>query len=773
MITTSKTGLTARPEATPSDELTTVAKLSSLPWVVASNAANTFFVQFTFFGTVFVLFMDELGFSKTDIGFVLSFTPFAGLVALFVAPQVARYGYKRTFLTFWVLRKFFAALLLLTPWVVARDPQLAFFFVAGVTALFALTRAVAETGRLPWMQELVPTSVQGKFTATNNVFATLLGIVSVAVAGYVLGWYTGLTGYMLLLAAGVGFGLLSAWLMSRAVGGRPLHQVDAEQRQSRDLTAALGDQNFRRYLIGAGLIVIATTPLNSFIPLYMQEVIGIGKANVVFLQTGTLLGSLLTSFLWGWAADRYGSQPIMLSGLLLKILLAALLLALPVLPVDHVPAALGIVAIGGVAEMGWAIGSVRLLFVGVVPPEKKSDYMALYFAVIGVVGGLSQMFSGRILDISQSLLPAVPDSVINPFLPLFVIAIACPAVSLFILRRIKTDDTLSMGQFIGIFFHGNPFLAMSSLIRYSFVLSEDEAVNVTERLGRARSLLTVDELLEALEDPRFNVRFEAIVAAARMRPDGRLQEALLKILEKGSPALSVVAAWALGRIGDPTATEGLRHALQAPFRSIQAHSARALGTLNDRESLPTLRQRFHDKSDPRQTDPGLRMAYASALGKMQDEASLDEMLRFLAETEDETIRMELALALARVVGNERYFIQLQRQIRSDEGTAFSQAVSALQRLATRKRKQPSESTTPDLDLLLTCADHLARNHIDRGAQVLSDFANQLVESRVQDGNLTTRSVIINACSTQLAANGGQRREYLLLILHAIQAELEA
>ena len=43
--------------------------------------------------------------------------------------------------------------------------------------------------------------------------------------------------------------------------------------------------------------------------------------------------------------------------------------------------------------------------------------------------------------------------------------------------------------------------------------------------GRA-GLLTVEELLEGLRDPRFNVRFESIISIARMEPDLRLVEGL-------------------------------------------------------------------------------------------------------------------------------------------------------------------------------------------------------------------------------------------------------
>ena len=112
-------------------------------------------------------------------------------------------------------------------------------------------------------------------------------------------------------------------------------------------------------------------------------------------------------------------------------------------------------------------------------------------------------------------------------------------------------------------------------MRYRWALDEQATVQTTERLGRAGSKLAVEELLEALADPRFNVRFEAILAIARMPPEARLFAALAEILQGNNPALSVIAAWALGRIGGEQAREPLRQGLDARYRSIRAHSARA------------------------------------------------------------------------------------------------------------------------------------------------------------------------------------------------------
>jgi hypothetical protein len=68
----------ARPEPT------TAEKLRALPWSMIANVLNTVFAQFTFFGSTFVLMLSLLGMDKSQIGFLLSLMPFAGLVALFI-----------------------------------------------------------------------------------------------------------------------------------------------------------------------------------------------------------------------------------------------------------------------------------------------------------------------------------------------------------------------------------------------------------------------------------------------------------------------------------------------------------------------------------------------------------------------------------------------------------------------------------------------------------------------------------------------------------------
>ena len=44
-----------------------------------------------------------------------------------------------------------------------------------------------------------------------------------------------------------------------------------------------------------------------------------------------------------------------------------------------------------------------------------------------------------------------------------------------------------MGEFAGLFFHGNPLMAISSMIGFYYAREETDVLTATERLGRARA----------------------------------------------------------------------------------------------------------------------------------------------------------------------------------------------------------------------------------------------------------------------------------------------
>ncbi|MCC6803520.1 MAG: HEAT repeat domain-containing protein, partial [Anaerolineae bacterium] len=340
-----------------------------------------------------------------------------------------------------------------------------------------------------------------------------------------------------------------------------------------------------------------------------------------------------------------------------------------------------------------------------------------------------------------------------PFTPLFLGSVILLALGVLLFSRVQADSTFSVGEFAGMFVHGNPLLAFESLIGYYRARDERATVVSTERMGRTKSPLTVDEMLEALQDPRFNVRFEAIISIARMGSEPRLVKALCHILDGTELSLSVISAWALGRIGDDEALPSLRNGLNSSYRSIQAHCARSLGTLNDQQVAPLLLERLRTE-----TDKGLRIAFASALGNLRSKESVDLLFEVLDTIDNDAARIEVALAIARVLGDEHRFIRLLRNLRQDSGTTAAQVIAGWQR-------KMSKTFPDELEpIVRECGYRFASDQMDEAAAMLGQVLEQL--PRPSDDSVSAR--ILDKCVAHLKQPGVPRFEYLLLTLFTLQ-----
>jgi hypothetical protein len=181
-----------------------------------------------------------------------------------------------------------------------------------------------------------------------------------------------------------------------------------------------------------------------------------------------------------------------------------------------------------------------------------------------------------------------------------------------------------------------------------------------------------------------------------------------------------------------------------------------LGALGDTTIIPVLEQRLDEE-----TDKGLQMAYASALGNLKAREAAAKLLDLLKGFENEGARMELALSIARLVGGEGRFIRLVRVSRADPGTTSSQAVTALRRKLAKEWPDQVEL----MALFNQCADSLAHNELTGGAKLMSQAIRQLPLAHFE----ATSALILQACAENLAEFGEERQEYMLLALHTLEA----
>jgi MFS family permease len=736
-------------------ELNIVQKKRRLPFALAGDSAGSIFGMLSIFGPVFLLFLDQLGLDKKRIGLLLSLFPFCGLMAPLIGPWLSRVGLKRTFLTFWTLRKLAILSLALTPWVVKGWGSAgAFGFVATAVLVFALCRAVGETALYPWSQEFVPASYRGRFAAMDNILIALFSGIATFAAARIIGANPDLWRFSIVFAIAFVFGMICVVAYSFLPGGAP--QPPDGQRENLSITAALRDPAFMRYMAGLGLVLLGAGIGTTFVPLFMTERLALTASQVLMLQTISLLSGLISSFGWGWASDRYGSKPIFIVGLLLASIYPLGLLMMPRAQAGTLPLATALTVLVGIMSPGWTIGSSRYLFVSMVPAKRKTSYLSLYYAWIGLVGGVGPLIAGQIIDLGPTLRRTAGGIILDAYAWTFIIHIVLVGAGVWLFRRLSDSGSMAPMQFVGLFLRGNPISAVTSMISHSRARGEKARILTTESLAYSRSPLTVDQLLGALDDPSYNVRFEAIVAMARTRPDDRLTDALIAVLLGPEADLSVAAALALGRIGDARAIEPLRQTLLSEFPMLAARSARSLGLLGDQQVAPLLLARFRDE-----LNLGMRVAYASALGALRVRAALLEIMVFFRQVQGQRQRWELALAIAQMAGDHAGFVQLWRQWRSEPHATISEALSAVARRCSHDPQ--GIATAVDLE---SCAAAAAEEDWPRVAKLLVPIINQ-PSMKTAEGS--PAFIILRECQDRLSETA-VRDEYILLAVYMMDVD---
>ena len=864
---------------------------------MAFDALNSVFCQLTVFGSIFVLFLSDLGLNKARIGVVLSLIPFAGICAIFLAPLSARLGVKRVFVSFWATRNVFVGGVLAAPWVAGRyGSRAAFLYVAGMMACFSLCRAFGEAANAQWRQDIIPHKLRGRFAALDGIVCTLAGVTAVFLAGWVIRSSWSIWRYVAVMAAGVATGFASVYWAWRIPGGLDARPGRRTIWHLRRFGWALRDRNFLIYMTALSLVTFGSAPLGVFVPLFLKEKVGVAPANVVLLQNGVMIGMLLSGYLWGWTADRYGSKPVILSGLGLLLAPPLAWLVIPYGSAWSVPIAAAVMVVGGMAAAGYALGTGRQLYVSIVPPRRKTHYMSVFCAWMGATGGLGQVLAGQSMTLARGASGTFLGLSYNPYTFLFLFSIAMLICGLVLQRRVRVDGAMPVRSFVGMFFQGNPLMAVDSLLRYHLAGREADRVEMIRRLGRAGSPLSVDRLADALEDPSFAVRYEAILAIARTRGDPTLTGDLIETLMGAQNDLSLAAAWALGRMGQPEGIAPLRWAFTASSRLLRLRAARALAALGDRDILDALRHRATAEDDPhlragyqdtleilqagvdraalvgrlarlrrtrsvpallaalRDRDfyvrfeaiiaasqrrhpvltaelirillegrddvsveaawalsrigdpsaveplmqtfhsdyallaarsaralaalgegqvagemvqrldsplpPGLRIAYASALGQLRVRKAVRHLIALHPFLPGGSWISELNLALARLVGQEQFFIRLWRNMRGDLPTG---AATALHRLCARSVTLNSHEQAGTL--ARQCVQALAREDLQQGAALLADVLGA-VESAVAD-NCT--AAIMRHCRECLRQGGPGQTEAIPLAIHCLKS----
>ncbi|NJK91547.1 MAG: MFS transporter [Blastochloris sp.] len=270
-------------------------------------------------GLPMLLYFRGLGASGTILGVLSSLTPLLTILQIPAARFVERTGYQKFVLRGWSLRSVFIVGMMAVPLLPgnmsneSRMMWMLFFLFC-----FNASRGFYSCGFLPWMSELVPESVRGRYVSTDQM-CSLASIVGTSLlVALILGVADKNTGFSLVF--GISFmAAVTGLFFLRKIPDVPV-TGGSSSGQPVPWGAMLGYAPFRRFLVFNALLMVAWAGGGVISVPMVRDHFGLEDSKFMLLNAAWGVFFLLGAYLSRKTLDRVGSKPILHLALLLQLL---------------------------------------------------------------------------------------------------------------------------------------------------------------------------------------------------------------------------------------------------------------------------------------------------------------------------------------------------------------------------------------------------------------------------------------------------------------------
>ncbi len=668
----------------PSQPQSDYHKLRRLPFLYGFTVLNGAAVLCTIQAPL-ALFSAELGLGEDQIGVLVGITPLFQVLGIAALPIITRFGSRIVAGSSLITRYFFLFALLVAP-AFSGQPTLVFLVILAGIAGFSVMRAIAEAAIVPWSQEFLPRAVRGQ---VSGLVAVAFVPVALIVSWLIQLWLdagSGIERFYPVFVTGIVIGIAGAAMLFGLGGGAPRERSQAGFASFRRLSEPLADRNFLTFLYSSGTQYLVFIAVNVFMLLFFRERLGMSSGQLVLMAAFMPVGAAMGALGAGWFVDRYGTRAMRLA---LQTMQIAMLLALPfvtpAMPALEVVVACAFLLFGLAFQGSIAVSNVYLL--NNVPASAKESYMALHYSVDGLIGGGITFAAGWLLTWLAVHPVTFGGQIFGNYETLFVIAAGVTASSAFAFFLLREDNAISVRDFVSHIAGGGTLRALWAIQVYSTETSEDRRRALAYGFGSIGNPLAKGELLDALSDPSFDVRHEAILSLGHLSADPQIVAALERVLDyEGLTELQYAALTSLGRLRAIAAVDHVASVVGDPNPLLRARAIRTLGEMRSQAHLAAIRNRL--AHDP---ERDCRLAAVSALGKLADRDSFDALIgTYLEQIRDgdnpvsEPRSKVVLLALSKIASCEESFSQVWRREQSAPGTALP---VVLERIAAGLRRR--------------------------------------------------------------------------------------
>lgn len=189
-----------------------------------------------------------------------------------------------------------------------------------------------------------------------------------------------------------------------------------------------------------------------------------------------------------------------------------------------------------------------------------------------------------------------------------------------------------------------------------------------------KSHLAVMPLIETLTDSRSTIRNQAAIALSYLKDERSVQPLLTVLKTDEDKYVRVSAAYALGKIGNTSATSNLVELLQHPESFIREAGAKSLASLKEPSTVPALIKVLKQDKHPK-----VRAMASYALGQIKDHQALESLIGALNNDGEDRVRYTAASALG-YLGDKRAVSALTRALKDKDKNVRVRTARALGQL---------------------------------------------------------------------------------------------
>ncbi len=348
-------------------------------------------------GSPMILYAKSLDASATVLGIIAGMLPLMVIFQIPAARFVDTVGYKKFVLSGWSIRTIFAGLMVLVPLGAGFLPassRLALMLL--LLFLFNLSRGISSCGWLPWIASIIPASRRGHYLTREATMVNLASIVAFWLAAGILG------------AEPAPWQFSSLFLFSTVCAGISLlflrripeeDRVETQERPPRPrLRQMLEQRPFRRLLSMNVVWALANGGAMTFLVAWLKSELDWHERSILMLTSATFVGALANQFLFSRYLDRFGSRPLLITGMVIWIgLLASWTSIAGGILIPWTPLVVILMLVFGMGGSMVNLANLRLAMLA-VPEVGRSHYFAVFSVVSSVSLGLAPVMWGILVD---------------------------------------------------------------------------------------------------------------------------------------------------------------------------------------------------------------------------------------------------------------------------------------------------------------------------------------------------------------------------------------